>query len=134
MVKGTQVVIRYAGTKALLKGYTQDFSPNKPDFHLVPAEAGKSGEPVKVVVKDLKAVFFVRELAGNQQYNERDEFSGRPQGRKLEVTFTDGEVMVGSSLGFDPQRPGFFLFPADPQSNNQRVFVISAAVKKVRYL
>jgi hypothetical protein len=52
----------------------------------------------------------------------------------LEITFCDGEVMVGTTLGYDRNRPGFFIFPADPQSNNVRVFVISSAVKKVRQL
>ncbi len=134
MPEGAKVIIRYAHAKALLKGYTRDFSPNRPDFHLVPADAGDGAEPVKVLVKDLKAIFFVRDFAGNRAYTERDEFEGRPPGRKLEVTFSDGEVMVGSSLGFDPQRPGFFLFPADNQTNNQRVFVVSAAVKTARPL
>jgi hypothetical protein len=43
-------------------------------------------------------------------------------------------VLVGSTVGYAPQRLGFFLFPVDPKSNNLRVFVISAAVRKVRFL
>ena len=42
--------------------------------------------------------------------------------------------MQGSVLAYDPKGPGFFLFPSDPKSNNQRVFVINSAVKKFRYL
>jgi hypothetical protein len=38
---------------------------------------------------------------------------------------------VGTSLTYDATRPGFFLFPADPQSNNERVFVVRAATTKV---
>jgi len=41
-----------------------------------------------------------------------------PQGKQVEVTFADGEIMVGSTLGYDPNRPGFFVFPADPNCNN----------------
>jgi hypothetical protein len=56
-------------------------------------------------------------------------------GLKVEVTFVDGEVMVGSTLlGYDPKRLGNFITPADIQSNNIRVFVISSAVKSVRQL
>jgi hypothetical protein len=43
--------------------------------------------------------------------------------------------MVGSaSLGYDPKRLGNFIIPADPNSNNIRVFVVSSAVKGVRQL
>jgi hypothetical protein len=44
-------------------------------------------------------------------------------------------VMVGSTvLNYDPKRPGNFIIPADPNSNNVRVFVVSSAVKSVRQL
>ena len=88
------------------------------------------------MVKELKALFFVQDFGGNAQYNERKNYEDeeKPQGRKVEVTFTDGEVLVGSTMGYDPNRPGFFLFPADPKSNNRRIFAVSSAVKAVRYL
>jgi hypothetical protein len=58
-----------------------------------------------------------------------------PPGLKLELTFTDGEVMVGSTvLTYDSKRPGNFIIPADPNSNNLRVFAVSSAVKRVRQL
>jgi len=60
-------------------------------------------------VKELKAVFFVKDFTGNPGYNERKDFAGNQQsvGRKMEVTFSDGEVLVGSTMGHDPKRPGF---------------------------
>jgi hypothetical protein len=78
----------------------------------------------------------VKDFTGNRAYYERKEFTAGQQlsGRKVEVTFADGEVIVGSVLGYDPRRLGFFVTPADPQSNNLRVFVISTAVSKFRYL
>jgi hypothetical protein len=43
--------------------------------------------------------------------------------------------MVGSTLlTYDPKKQGNFIIPADPQSNNIRVFVISSAVKSVKQL
>jgi hypothetical protein len=65
-------------------------------------------------------------------YNERKNFFQYKQlhGRKIEVTFKDGEVLVNTTVGYTPNRRGFFIFPADPKSNNLMVFVISAAVKK----
>jgi hypothetical protein len=49
----------------------------------------------------------------------------------VEVEFKDEEVLFGTTTGFDLKRPGFFLFPVDPQSNNLKVFVVSAAVRSV---
>jgi hypothetical protein len=44
------------------------------------------------------------------------------------------KVLVGPTLGCDPIRPGFFLFAADSESNNIRVFAVTTALRKVRYL
>ena len=98
--------------------------------------AKPSSEAVEVLLKELKAVFFVQDFVGNYLYNERKKYNQeeKPSGKKVEVTFADGEVLVGSTLGYDPSRPGFFLFPADPKSNNIRVFAVTTAVKKVRFL
>ena len=129
-----KVVARYIDGR-IIKGLSQDFFPNKDRFHVYSADK-PSGEAVEVFLKELKAVFFVRDFAGNAQYNERKEYiqGDKPSGRKIELTFKDGEVLVGTTLGYDPARPGFFLFPADPNSNNVRVFAVITAVKKVRYL
>jgi len=50
------------------------------------------------------------------------------------VTFTDGELMVGTTLGYRPDGSGFFVRPADTEGNNLRVFVAPGAVKRVRFL
>lgn len=55
-------------------------------------------------------------------------------GKKIQVDFKDGEILVGYSQGFTPNRPGFFVFPADPESNNDRIFVFTAATKAVCFL
>jgi hypothetical protein len=130
-----KVVVHFADHR-IIKGFTQDFFPNKQVFHLYPVDATEPKDSVEIMIKDLKAVFFVRTFEGNKDYHDRKEFEGTDQlqGRKVAITFSDGEVIVGSTLGYDPSRPGFFLFPVDPQSNNMRVFCISKAVKDVRYL
>ena len=129
------MVVKYAnGTVA--KGFTQNFSPNRDWFYLTPVDKS-SGETIQIFVKRLKAIFIVRDFIGNPTYDERKSYveGESPTGVKLEVTFTDGEVMVGSaSLGYDPKRQGNFIIPADPNSNNIRVFVVSSAVKSVRQL
>jgi hypothetical protein len=129
-----KVVVRYADGK-VVKGVTQDFFPNKDCFHLH-SDTTTSGEPAEVLIRDLKAVFFVKDFGGNAGYTERKEYNNgdKPQGRKVEIQFVDGEMLVGSTLGYDPNRLGFFLFPVDPESNNMRVFAVTAAIKSVRYI
>jgi len=129
-----KVVVRY-GDGRLIKGSTQDFFPNKERFHLIPAN-NPSGEAIEVSMNDLKAIFMVRDFTGDPLYKERKKYieGEKPSGRKVEVTFKDGEALVGSTLGYDPKRQGFFIFPADPKTNNIRVYVVSSAVEKVRYL
>ena len=120
----------------MIKGLTQDFAPNKPGFHIFPTETVNPKESLEILLRDLKAVFFVRDFDGRPDYDDRKQYTPgeRPSGRVVEVTFIDGEIIVGSTLGYDAKRPGFFVFPADPKSNNDRVFALSKAVRLVRYL
>ena len=129
-----KVVVRYSCGR-ILKGFTQDFLPAKKLFHLIPAD-NPSGEPTEVFIEDLKAIFMVQDFGGHPPYQERKKYDAgeTPSGQKVEVTFIDGEVLVGSTLGYDPKRPGFFILPADPKSNNIRVYVVSSFVEKVRFL
>ncbi len=130
-----KIVVRYINGR-VAKGFTQDFFPNKSRFHLFPKEDGKSGESKEIQLHDLKAIFFVKDFDGNAQYNEQKhyELGARPTGRIVEVNFNDGEVLVGSTFGYDAKRPGFFFFPADPKSNNLRVYALTKAVRIVRYI
>ncbi len=129
-----KLVVHYVNGK-VIKGFTGDFSPNKDLFHLFLA-TDPTGEAIEVLMKDLKAIFFVRDFTGDPQYNERKIFleGDKGHGRKLEVTCIDDELLVGSTLGYDPSRKGFFLFPADPKSNNIRIYSLTSKVKKVRRL
>ena len=131
-----KVVLRYIDGR-VIKGYSQDFNPTRPVFHFQKESPDASGnQPMTIEIKDLKAVFFVKTFEGNKDYKKRKEFipGDRPQGRKVEVTFADNEVIQGSTVGYDPQRLGFFLFPADSNSNNIRIYVVTSAVKNFRFL
>jgi hypothetical protein len=125
-----KVVARYRDGH-ILKGHTQSFDPNRPDFRLQVLGADPAAAPETVLIADLKAVFFVRDFEGDKAYNEAKAFEKRPAGRIVEVTFLDGERLVGTSLTLDSSRPGFFLFPADPHSNNERIWVVRASTTKV---
>jgi hypothetical protein len=76
----------------------------------------------------------VREFSGDPTLVESKDFVDPPKGRKVEVTFHDHEVMVGSTLGYRGEGNGFFLHPADGRSNNQRVFVTASGMRRMRFL
>jgi hypothetical protein len=130
-----KVVARFTDGR-MVKGFTNDFLPAKDRFHVTPAEAPPGSEPVEIQVKELKAVFFVKDFAGNPQHKDRLEFdpSRVPAGRKIKVVFADGEVLVGVTQGYQPGRPGFFLVPADPQSNIERCYVVTGATQSVGFV
>jgi hypothetical protein len=130
-----KVVFRYADGQ-IVKGHTRDFFPNKPSFHVEVIDGVSKGGIIEVQLKDLKAVFFVKDFTGNPSYGERKHFLEGQQitGRKVKVMFRDGETLVGSTLGYDPNRQGFFFFPADPESNTLKIFAVMSAVKKVEFL
>ena len=130
-----RIVARYQDGRSL-KGMTSDFFPNKDRFHVVPAEAQVGAKPVEVLVSDLKGVFFVKEFAGDPQHKKsNDPAPGKLEpGRRVRVVFKDGEVIVGTTQGYQPGKPGFFLVPVDPGSNNDRCYIVTAAAKEVNLL
>jgi len=118
------------------KGYTLDFNPNNPAFHLNEnINESSHNQAISLNMKEIKAVLFVKTFEG-KKYTERKEFnkSDHVQGRRVVVTFVNGEVVQGSTMSYDPNRLGFFLIPVDPASNNIRIFVISDALKSFHFL
>jgi hypothetical protein len=127
------VVARFADG-LIVKGMTADFSPAKDLFHVIVAASGSP--PVEIQTKDLKTLFFVKDLVGDPDHVEKKEFDAArpPVGRQVRVTFKDGEVLVGTTTGFKPGRPGFFLVPADAESNIERCYVVAAATQEISFL
>jgi len=41
---------------------------------------------------------------------------------------------VGTTQGYDSSRPGFFVVPADGESNNERIFVVRGATQQVSFI
>ena len=116
----------------LVRGYTADFHPSKPQLHL--STEPQSSDTLFLPLAQLKALFFVRDFAGDQMRVDRHDFSTAPQGRKVAVTFHDGEILIGSTLGYRGEGNGFFVHPADPRSNNVRVFVAPGATQQIKFL
>ncbi len=122
-----RVVVRFRdGT--LARGTTIDFSPLRAHFHL------NDGPYLHDIgLSSLKALFFVREYNGNPDYDERKGFFARQNnGKKVMVEFADGEILFGYTLNYSPQGFGFFVFPGDPSSNNEKIFVIHASTRSVK--
>ena len=130
-----KVVARYTDGR-MVKGVTSDFVPAKERFHVSEAQAAPGAKPVEIQTKDLKALFFVRDFAGNPQHGDRNLFDPAhpPIGRRIRVEFGDGEVLIGTTQGYQPGRPGFFMVPADPGSNIERCYVVTASTKDVRFI
>ena len=127
-----KVVARYTDGQ-LLKGYTPDFHGSKSQFSVWPARDAAPHEQVVVPLARLKAVFFVREFGGDPDYVEQKVFESAGHGRRIEATLLDGEVLVGTTLNYAAGGTGFFIVPADPRANNERVFVVASAVRQIRF-
>jgi hypothetical protein len=132
MPETNRVVIHFADGR-LAKGTTIDFNPSQPKFHLLPPGGG-AGEAV--MISSLKAAFFVKSLDTQaRQGSTRRGFEAprgvNAQGKKIAVLFKDGELLCGYTLNYVAGREGFFMFPADPDTNNIRIFVVNAAASQV---
>jgi hypothetical protein len=128
-----KIVVRYVDGD-IIKGFTQDFHPSRAQFSLWPSIHAAKSDRLIIPMGRLKAVFFVRDFAGNAHYRERKTFTSRGHGRRLEVTFHDNEKVVGTTLNYRPDGQGFFLIPVDAAGNNTRIFVVASAVRRVRFL
>jgi Family of unknown function (DUF6982) len=127
-------VARYKDGR-VMKGFTNDFVPNRPFFHLSLADSSDS-KPLMVQIQELKAVFFVKDFKGDSSHKDSKDFTpGKPlMGRKIRVLFRDGEELIGTTQGYQQGRPVFFLVPADSQSNIERCLIVASATKEVAFI
>ncbi len=130
-----KVVARFVDGR-LIKGTTFDFFPGKDVFHLLEADGPPGGHTVPIRTRDLKALFFVKDLVGDPGHSQPPQSAEERSSatRKIRVLFRDGEVMVGTTPGYHTDRQGFFLEPADGSLNEEHCYVVARAVKQVTYL
>ena len=128
-MKHNKTVVHFSDGR-ILKGHVNDFRPNKPEFHLETLE----GEIPLINVADLKAVFFVKDHDGLD--GRRDSYDDviPGAGRRMKVTFSDGEELIGYVSSYSPDRTGFFLVPADLGSNNERIFIVASSCEDIEFL
>lgn len=128
-----KVVVAYLDGRRL-RGCVYDFSPMKDGFRLVEDRDLPQKNVTEISLKDLKAVFFVKDFKGNSKYTESKKIEDGKPGRRVEVSFFDGEKIAGTTQAYNPNQKGFFLFPADAKSNSLRIFVVNWNVRDVKFL
>jgi hypothetical protein len=127
-----QKVVAHFIDHTVIKGTSADVDPKRPLCHVhTPAR-----EVVEVDLRQVKALFFVKDLAGKPAYEETQtpaQGDQRLRGSRLvEIAFADGERLGGLMNRYPPLGPFFFMLPVDPQSNNVRILVNRDAVATMR--
>ena len=125
-----EVVAHYLDGR-VIKGVSLDVDPGRPVFHIKIAAQGT----LEVKLKELKALFFVKDVVGNSGRSDvlaLEPSDGRARGSyPIDLEFVDGEHLIGLTVRYPPVRPFFFVLPADSRSNNLRVLINRAAVKRM---
>lgn len=140
MHKTDKTVLRF-NDGTILKGYITDFSPRSDTVTLQEVETGKK---YTVDIHQLKAIFFVRSFEGDSRRRDKKSYGkAKPKGNKIFIKFKDNEHVIGFLESDLPWKKGFFLskqeditkgffiLPADEDSNNVKVFVFSSSVMDV---
>jgi hypothetical protein len=127
-----RLVVRYLDGR-LLKGFGRDFQPTRGMIDLW-SEPDAAETRITIPLTQLKAVFFVHDFEGDAAYvgkpSAEDE---RAVGRRITITFVDGEVVRGTTLSYSQSGPGFFVSPLDSKTNNLKMFVLAGAIRHVQF-
>ena len=116
-----------------LKGCLLNFSALKESFRLFSNDNVHQQPGSDIFLKDLKAIFFVKDFVGDSGRKDSPDSGPAKHGRKVVVTFKDGEQISGSTDAYNPQKLGFFMFPLCADGNNLRIFVINRNVAQVQF-
>src|SRR5512139_4020724 len=100
-----KVILRFIDGK-MLKGYIRDLKIAEEYLYL----EDESGHQLKVRLKELKAIFYVKKFEGERGHQEKKAFAHIREGAKrVLVKFKDGETIMGNMDGEIPWQKGFFL-------------------------
>ncbi len=126
---GEKVVVHFRDGR-LLKGFASHPEGNVSSLDVLPLD--QRDHSVTVRLESVKAIFFVKDFAGDAGYVESKAFSDDEPYRPGRVVFhmEDGEVLAGIVEDYQPDSAGFFLTPVDSRSNNVRCFVGAAAITR----
>jgi hypothetical protein len=120
---------------SVVKGASLDFSPSKSLFHMT-LESSPVGTPFPIRTENLKALFYVKDFAGNPEHVDKREFDSPPPpgAHRIKTAFKDGEVLLGTTSVYRSGLLGFFLKPADSASNNELCYVFVTATREVSFV
>jgi len=129
-VRQPQKIVVHFLDHTLLKGHARFFFHHQ--MHLLMETL--QGEERLVPFSDVKAVFFVKSFTGDRRRHESKRFGPTSPrfGETVHVTFLDGEILLGRAVGYRPEDRGFYLKPADPDSNNEMIYIPQTSVREVR--
>lgn len=129
----SQLVVANLLDGRIVKGTTLDASARQPKCHIRTAEG-----PVAIELAETKAIFFVRDHGGDAaRKDDQTEAADDPRRHgmcRVEVTFVDGEQLLGFVGTFPPRGDSWFVIPVDAGSNNLRVLVNAKAVRSMKEL
>jgi hypothetical protein len=125
----SRIVVHYLDGR-VVRGWSTDIFPNKSTFHI----NDQLTDAIKEVhLSDVKGVFYVKDWKdGHQRASRRYDVERPGLGRRVRVTFQDGEVVEGYTNGYSPERIAFFVFPPDPEDNTERMLVVTKATSDVK--
>lgn len=129
-----QRVVAHFIDHTVIKGTSADVDPKRPLCHVQTPDRGV----VEVDLRQVKALFFVRDFDGKPDYDESNAPAPGDQRlrgtRQVEIEFADGELLGGLMNRYPPLGPFFFVLPLDQASNNIRILVNRESVSSMRPL
>ncbi len=120
------LVLRYRDGHAVRCTLQGEFTPKDDDVIEV---STVEGDDIEVPLSELKAVFFLKDPRRRGVEMELGQPSQPPPGTApARVEFFDGEIVHGRVQNYSVANRGFFLYPTSMESNNERIFVMAAAL------
>ena len=99
-----------------VRGYVYNFSALRDAFSVFPQENSRKQDAVEIKMKDLKAIFFVKDFAGNREYQDDALPDLLKRGRKIEAAFSDGETLSERPKRITRRNPAFLCFLPTPKA------------------
>ena len=114
-----------------LKGFTRGFHPSRTTLDILPSRTASEQQGQKVPLSLLRTVLFLRHFGPTHPAAMQAHPGGTA--RRIEVTFKDNYVIVGTTRDYEEGTPGFILRSAQ-LGDSMSVFVVASAIREVRFL
>jgi hypothetical protein len=119
------VVLRFRDGTVVRGRLVDPFEPGERAVEAVTED----GNRLSVALDDLKAIFFLKDPKKRRYEMELGvAVEEKELGAPARVVFQDGEIMHGQIESYSMAEGGFFLYPSNRESNNEKVFVVAGAL------